>query len=125
MQCKKSSTDHSTSINRKQSTFSSLSTPRKPPKQEFIEKMKSTANYSNTRQLMSDVNDTVLYSLRNSFLFSKNEESTIFYKFDTNSIPAPKVCEMLKIHRNPHVKLFYESSPIPLPSWFRKRGTAC
>ena len=29
---------------------------------------------------------------------------------------------MIKIESNLHVKLFYELSSIPLPSWFRKGG---
>ena len=54
---------------------------------------------------MSDVNETIM--LAEKWLKKKkNEESTIFYKFYLNSIPVPKVCEMIKIDSNLHVKLF-------------------
>ena len=56
------------------------------------------------------------------FCFQKMKIALFYTDFDTNSIPVPKVCEMIKIDSNLHVKLFYESSPIPLPSWFRKEG---
>ena len=72
--------------------------------------------------IFSEVNESLLKSLGNGFFFSKNEDCAIFYRFDTISIPVPKVCEMIQIDSNLHVKLFYESSLIPLPSWFRKGG---
>ena len=84
--------------------------------------MKSTAKHSNPWQLQtfSEVNESLLKSLGNGFLFSKNEVGAICYRFDTNSIPAPKVCEMVEMDSNLHVKLLYESSPISLTSCFRK-----
>ena len=127
MQCKKSSTDHFSSfkiVNTTPSVLPTLSTPRKPPKAIVYreDKINSEAFESMAISTFSELNESILKSLGNGFFFSKNEDCSIFYRFYTNSIPAPKVCEMIKIDSNLHVKLFYESSPIQLPSWFRKRG---
>ena len=111
-------------VNTTPSVLPTLSTPRKPPKARVYrdDEINSEAFKSMAIATFSEVNESLLKSLGNGFLFSKNEDCAIFYRFDTNSIPAPKVCEMIKIDSNLHVKLFYESSSIPLPSWFRKGG---
>ena len=111
-------------VNRTPSVLPDLSTPRKSQKARVCreDEINSETFKSMAIAIFSEVNESLLKSLGNRFLFSKNKDCAIFYILDKNSIPAHKVCEMIKIYSNLHVKLFYESSHIPLPSWFRKRG---
>ena len=76
MQCKKSSTDHSPSINSKHNTFSSSQfggTPRKPPKARVYgeDEINSEAFKSMAIATFSEVNESLLKSLGNGFLFQK------------------------------------------------------
>ena len=40
------------------------------------------------------------------------------------NLPIPEVTEILRIGKELHVKLFYKSAPVPLPTWFRN-GLRC
>ena len=116
--------DHSPFINSKDNIFSSsdFEHASKISKSRVYREddINSEAFKSMAIATFSKVNESK--SLENGFLFSKNEDCVIFYRFGTNSIPAPKVCEIIEICSNLHFELFYKSSPIPLLSWFRKGG---
>ena len=115
-QCKKSTTEHihpPSIVNTTPSGLPTLNTTRKPPKARVYrdDGFNSEAFKSMSIANFSEVNESIPKSLGYWFLFSKNEDCAIFHRFDTNSIPEPKVCEMIKIGSNLHVKLYSTSSP--------------
>ena len=65
------------------SVLPTLSTPRKPPKARVYgeDEINNEAFKSTAIAIFSKVNESLLKSLGNGFLFSKNEDCAILYRF--------------------------------------------
>ena len=50
-----------------------------------------------------------------------NEQKATFYKTEHHATYSiPQITETITVDKFFHVKLFLNSSPVPLPEWFRK-----
>ena len=58
------------------------------------------------------------------YTFQRYDHHVVFYHLQTNDLYVPEVTDCVRVDRNLHVKLFYKSSPLPLPQWFR-HGRDC
>ena len=58
------------------------------------------------------------------YTFQRYDDHVVFYRLQTNDLNVPEVTDCVRVDRDLHVKLFYKSSPLPLPQWFRN-GRDC
>ena len=108
------------------SVFPSLSTPRKLPTQRIFrqDELKSKKYLKLSITEFSEVNESLLKYLEDGFKFSKYEEYVYFYRMQAENSPIPKITESIRIDKNLHIQLFYQSCPLPLPSWLRNGAAA-
>ena len=95
--------------------------PRKPPTERIFQP-DQLKEYKEKDAIssFSDINDTLLHVLGKDFHLDKYEDHAVFYKLENNHHSIPEVTVSIYIDSNLKLKLFYKSSPLPLPDWFRK-----
>ena len=98
---------------------------RKTPTQRFfgkneMDKFKDVYTISS----FTDVDESLLDFLDPDFECREHGNHVVFYKTVTDHLSVPQITECIRVDSDLHVKLFYKSSPIPLPTWFRD-GSSC
>ena len=101
---------------------SPVSVPRKlPTKRVYQEDQLHVFEEQDKIKSFDDI-DSKLAPL--GYTFQRYDDHVVFYRLQTNVLNVPEVTDCVRVDRDLHAKLFYKSSPLPLPQWFR-HGRDC
>ena len=101
---------------------SPVSVPRKSPtKRVYQEDQLHVFEEQDKIKSFDDI-DSKLAPL--GYTFQRYDDHVAFYRLQTNDLNVPEVTDCVRVDRDLHIKLFYKSSPLPLPQWFR-HGKDC
>ena len=101
---------------------SPVSVPRKSPtKRVYQEDQLHVFEEQDKIKSFDDI-DSKLAPLR--YTFQRYDDHVVFYHLQTNDLNVPEVTDCVRVDRDLHAKLFYKSSPLPLPQRFR-HGRDC
>lgn len=100
----------------------SITQPRKLPRSRpFREDEYARFEKEDAITSLSDITDPWLnVTFGEKFRMETSNSRTIIYKIDKNMHEIPEITHCISISADLRVKLFYKSSPMPLPSWFRE-----
>ena len=98
-----------------------MTQPRKLPRlRHFQDDEYARFKKRDTITSLSDITESWLnVTFSENFKIQANNSRINIYKFDKNMHESPEITHCISISADLRVQLFHNSSPIPLPSWFR------
>ena len=98
-----------------------VSVPRKSPtKRVYQQDQFKLFEEQDKIKRFDDINSTLIPP---RYTFQKYDDLVVFYRFET-VLNVKGVTDCVRVDRDLNVKLFYKSSPLPLPQWFH-HGRDC